>query len=242
MALGSIEIINGIFTLIMVAIYLYLGLRIASRYFELDQSIYLYIGLTWILIAEPWYPSTLSFIISWFNNGEGLINFPMVFLTIGNVLLPLPLIAWMMAFTKMLYKEKQKIVIILFVILAIIYEILFFSFLFIDYTLLGTMVSPVDSSYGLFMTVVQLLLLIILLITGLRFGYATTRSEKREHIIKGRFLLLAFISFVVGAVFDVFSNFSLLLLISARILLITSAIEFYIGFIYPEKIKIFFNK
>jgi len=240
MVLELFEIVSGTFSIILVSIYLYLGLRITSRYFELKQRVYLYIGLTWIFMAEPWYPSTVSFIISWFN-GEGLINFPRIFLVIGNLFLPVAIIAWMIAFSSLLYKEKKLLIVGSAITLSTIYEIIFVYFLIVDPSFLGTMVSPVDSSYGLFMTIVQFLLLFTIFISGLRFASSTTRSKKREHIIKGRFLLLAFFSFFIGAIFDVFSNISIVIFIIGRILLITSSIEFYIGFIYPEKVKNYFQ-
>jgi hypothetical protein len=187
-------------------------------------------------MAEPWYPSTVSFIVSWFN-GDGLVNFPRLFLVIGNLFLPVPIIAWMIAFSSLLYKEKKQIIVGSTIILSIIYEIIFIYFLIVDPSFLGTMVSPVDSSYGLFMTIVQFLLLITIFLTGLRFALSTTRSKKREHIIKGRFLSMAFLSLFIGAIFDVFSHLSIVIFIIGRILLITSSIEFYIGFIYPEKVK-----
>jgi hypothetical protein len=241
MVLELFEIVSGIFSIILVSIYLYLGLRITSRYFDLKQRVYLYIGLTWIFMAEPWYPSTVSFIISWFN-GEGLINFPRIFLVIGNLFLPVAIIAWMIAFSSLLYKEKKLLIVGSAITLSTIYEIIFVYFLIVDPSFLGTMVSPVDSSYGLFMTIVQFLLLFTIFISGLRFALATTRSKKREHIIKGRFLLFAFFSFFIGAIFDVFSNISIVIFIIGRILLITSSMEFYIGFIYPEKVKNYFQR
>lgn len=241
MVLELFEIVSGTFSIILVSLYLYLGIRISSRFFDLKQRIYLYIGLTWIFMAEPWYPSTVSFIISWFN-GEGLINFPRIFLVIGNLFLPVAILAWMMAFSSLLYKEKRQIIMGLTIISCLIYEIIFIYFLIVDPSFLGTMVSPVDSSYGLFMTIVQFLLLITIFITGLRFASSTTKSKKREHIIKGRFLLLAFFSFFIGAILDVFSNISVVIFITGRILLITSSLEFYIGFIYPEKVRNYFQK
>ena len=84
MALTLLESLNGIFSIIFIVISTFVGIRIASRYRELKDKLYLYVGLTWILLVESWWPSAISFIIALFD-GVGLFNSPQLYFVIGEV-------------------------------------------------------------------------------------------------------------------------------------------------------------
>jgi hypothetical protein len=58
--------------------------------------------------------------------------------------------------------------------------------------------------------------------------------------LKGKFILIGMLSFCIGAVFDAGIPLESIWLIVIRILLITSAIEYYIGFLLPERLSDFF--
>jgi len=53
---------------------------------------------------------------------------------------------------------------------------------------------------------------------------------------KGRFMLIAMISFAVGAFLDAVLTFTPLELVLVRLLLISSSIEYYLGFFLPNSI------
>ena len=97
MALETLDIINGIFSMVFVAISLLVGIIILSKYLQYKEKIYLFVGATWILISEPWWPSTLSFIIA-INNEVGLSE--ELYFLIGNILIPVAIIIWLIAFTE----------------------------------------------------------------------------------------------------------------------------------------------
>ena len=62
MNLTDVEILNGIFSLSIIIIFTILGLIIISRYFKHKRNIFIYVGFTWIGLAEPWYGSAISFL------------------------------------------------------------------------------------------------------------------------------------------------------------------------------------
>ena len=237
MSLIGIDLITGSLSLILVIIFLIVGLRIALRYFVIKEKIYFFVGIAWILMAEPWYPSTTSFLVSFFNNGIGLQSMPGVFFSLGTILLPVPIILWFKALTELLKIEKQMMFLLVSGIIAAFYEIFLVFFLISDPSIIGTIISPVDASYALFMTIVQVLSLIIVIITGYQFARISLKSDNPEHQLRGKFLIIAFISFTIGAIFDVISALSIIIILIGRIILISSAVEFYIGFVLPDKIK-----
>jgi hypothetical protein len=74
------------------------------------------------------------------------------------------------------------------------------------------------------------------LITGFLFSKKSFESEDPKMRWKGRFLLIAFISFTVAALFDVGIPVTPATLVIARLILISSSFLFYLGFFLPEKL------
>ncbi|MHA2281250.1 MAG: hypothetical protein ACXAC5_10390 [Promethearchaeota archaeon] len=239
MPLELLDIINGIFSFIFVIISLVVGFLILLRYFRYKEKIYFLVGTTWILISEPWWPSSLSFLVS-LSNGVGLT--PTMYFIIGNTLVPLAIIIWLLAFTDFLFTEKRKLILLIFMIIGIIFEIIFFTFLFINPVLIGTSNSPVDVSYNFFMIIFLIIFVLIVVISGLLFARLSLKSDDPEVRLKGKLLVIAYIAFFVGALLDS----SILLnepgVIFVRLILIASAIFWYGGFLLPHWMKRLFLK
>ena len=72
--------------------------------------------------------------------------------------------------------------------------------------------------------------------------FVDTKDECQEIKLKGRFLLAAFISWTIGAIMDAALQPNIITLTIARLILISSALEFYTGFLLPEKVKKIFLK
>jgi len=233
MELSGFDILNGIFSIIFVVISISVGLKIASRYFEKKSRSFLLIGFSWVGLSAPWFPSTTSFILYFFD-----FQVPeQILFLIANLPISIALIFWVIAFTDFKYKEKQKIVLILAFIYEIVYLAIFFYLLIDDPSQIGEVMGVTDTNYKLLVNVNMILSLLVLLITGTIFARDSMNSENKEVSVKGKFLLAAFFTFVVGAILDVFSAISLCFLIIGRILLIISAFEFYVGFILPNFLK-----
>jgi hypothetical protein len=75
----------------------------------------------------------------------------------------------------------------------------------------------------------------IALVTGMILGLKTIKSEDPFIKWKGRFLLIAFILFTVGAALDAISWSNLIVIFLIRFILILSAISYYFGFFLPKK-------
>jgi hypothetical protein len=149
-----------------------------------------------------------------------------------------------MAFTDLMYKEKQKIILALIVIYGIVYEIFFFFLFFTNISLLGEIGTggTFDTNYGLYIILNQMFLLLIVFVTGTIFARQSTKSSDPEVKLKGKLLLVAFYSFFLGAILDVLSQFSPFLLTTARMILIIAALAFYGGFILPDWLKRYFSR
>ncbi len=239
----EIEFINGLFTLILVIIFMSVSLTIISKYFKSKEPMFLYVGITWGIMAEAWIPNAISFVIVLIiSTSEGLPIIP--FLIIGTSFYPVGLLCWTKAFTDFFYKERQKIVLCVMAIISILFEIFFFTFLVIDSTIIGEKTGIVDTDYGLFVTAFQIFLIFYILFTGLKFASETMKSGGPERELKGKLLRGALIIFVIGALLDALGAFLtfldliyVVLLLVARILLTISAVGFYGAFLLPEWMK-----
>lgn len=240
MALTSIEFITGSFCLGFVVVSIFVGLFIMSKYFKYKQRNFLLVGLTWIILSEVWWSSSFSFIAALIT-GSGLTD--QLYFLIGNLFVPMGIMAWMVAFTDMKFKSKQKLILGIFGIISIMYYAIILSLIFIDVSLVGTMRGNVDGDYTPTAMLFLLTGLFTIVITGLIFAKESLRSENSEIKLKGKFLILAFISFGAGAFLDGIKPYlfpvdllDIVLLIN-RIILISSAIEFYFGFVPPDWLK-----
>ncbi|MFX0040080.1 MAG: hypothetical protein ACFFCY_11035 [Promethearchaeota archaeon] len=251
MALELVDYLQGSFSLIFVIISLIIGITILSKYFEHKNRLLVLVGISWIGVANPWIPDSISFLTLL------IIQIPLDtgwYFIIGNCFLPIALLTWLTAYTDMIRKKAQKKVITITLILTVIFEFIFFLLYFTDLDLIGTidpLSRPFTADFGIFITVYLMIVIVVMLVTGVIFAQKSVKSDNREIRLKGKLLRAAFITFTVAAVFDsllgaIFEDptdpFLSVMVVVVRILLIFSALEFYGGFLLPRWMKEIFIK
>ncbi|MHA1915046.1 MAG: hypothetical protein ACW986_10580 [Promethearchaeota archaeon] len=234
MALSPLDTLNGVFSIIFVAISLLVGIIILTRYFKYKERIYFLVGTTWVLIASPWWPSSISFLVA-LSNGIGIA--PEAYFLIGNIFAPFAIILWLLAFTEFLYKKKRKLILLVFSIFGLIFEILFLTILFLNPTFIGELNPPVDVNYKSFTMIFLIAFLSTMVVTGFLFANLSLKSDDPEVKLKGKLLIIAYISFSVGALLDSAIPLNEALIIITRLILILSAFCWYGGFILPKWLK-----
>jgi len=239
MELETIEFISGLFSLIIVVISVIVGLKIASKYFEHKQKTFILVGITWIGVVTPWYPSSVSFLLVLIT-GEALNT--LIYFILGISFTPLFMFVWLTAFTEFLYKDKQKIILLLYSITCVIFEIFFFYFLFVDPSQIGELTGPVNVEYKTFVLFYVLFLVIILEITGILFARESLKSDKPEIRLKGKLLILAFLTYAVAGLVDAILPINITTVVIMRLVAISSAILFYGGFYLPKWMENIFLK
>ena len=239
MSLEPLDIINGVFSIIFVAISIMVGLIILSRYFRYKEIAYFYVGSTWMLLSSSWWPSCISFLVA-LSNSVGITE--NLYFLIGNVFVPLAVVLWLFAFTEFLYNEKRKQILMIVGIYGLFFEILFFIFLFIDPNIIGVLNPPVDVNYRYFIMFFLLSFLAIVVVTGVLFARLSLQSDDPEVKLKGKLLIVAYIAFTIGALLDSSIPLNAILIIFTRLILIASALFWYGGFILPRWMRKFFLK
>ncbi len=234
MILEPLDYLNGTLSIIIVTTNIIVGINIASKYFQYKQREFLLIGIFWMGIASPWYPSSISFLVA-LATGEGLGI--QIYLIFGDVLIPLLIVIWLAGITDLMYKNKQQSILIIASIYGIVFEIIFFYLLFTDITLLGELQGIVDVQYKAFLIFYILSVFIILLITGMLFSLDLLKSDDPELKLKGKLILIGLLSFLIGALLDASVPLNYITLPITRLILILSSVEFYAGFVLPEWTK-----
>ena len=250
MVLELVDILQGSFSLIFVIISIVLGITILLKYFDQKNRLYLLVGISWIGVANPWIPDSISFLM----NITVQQSLPVgLYFIIGNCFLPIALLTWFTAFTDMIKKDSQKRVLIITAILSILFEVVFFTLFFIDINLIGVInpLRPFTVEFDIFITVFLICVIFAMMISGVIFAQRSIKVEDREVRLKGKLLRAAFITFTVGSILDsllgtIFEDpadpFLAVMVVVVRILLIISAIEFYGGFLLPRWMKDIFMK
>lgn len=232
--LEPLEMLNGFLSLTFITISLIVAILIINKYVKLKSRIYLLVGLTWIGLTTPWLPSLISFLI-YLISESGLTD--VAYFAIGNIASPIIMIIWISAFLELKESSKRKVILIAYSIVGIIYEIYLVFFLIADPSTIGTLTSVLDANYKGIVLYWAVFIVINLIVTGVILGRESIKSENAEIKWKGWFLLIAFISWSVGAIFDAALPLNFITLTIARLILISSAIEFYLGFILPDFVK-----
>ena len=240
MADEALHITNGILLIIFCSIAIYVGLRIMSKYFKYRQTDLLLVGFTWIALSSPWFPACTSFILVFIFNAAPLG--PQAYFLIGNIMVPFGLVAWLTAVLDLFKVQKKKIIIVLSAIGNAIYVMIFLYFLMTDYSVIGELRGVTDVLYSGFVSIYLMAVIITFFITGILFARASLKSDNPDIKLKGKLLIVAFVSMTVGAILDTALPLSLITLPIFRSLEILAGITFYGGYILPKWMKKLFIK
>ena len=223
-------LISAVLALVFVSISTIVGILLILKYFKSKDKTLLYVGLTWIIIVEAWMPSAVN-LIYMLMVPDGLSY--QIRALIGNVFLPFGLILWTLVFTELVFTNYKKLLLILFSIFSIVFEIILFYAIITDISLIIIIPShDLNMNYKILWVIFQLLFSVITLVSGLAFSWKSIKHDNPEIKLRGKILFIAFISFLIGALLGILD-----LPVPGNIIMITSSIEFYIGYILPDWVK-----
>ena len=241
--LSDLAQISGLTALIAVSISFLLGFIVLIKYFKTKQVLIFNFFLCIIFTASPWYPSGLGYLY-WIITGEFLTY--QIYVLIGTVGIPIAILAWLNVYFSTINPKKKKLVLILYGIFSIFFELYLFYFLLlapgapVD-SLLGIIIdpaNPMDIDYKGFVLIFLGLSILTACITGFHFATKSMKKEELPEIRwKGKFLLIAFLFFGISAIFDALIEMGPILLVIIRIILALAMFFFYLGFILPKWIK-----
>ncbi|MFX1394497.1 MAG: hypothetical protein ACFFAH_13105 [Promethearchaeota archaeon] len=231
--LTQLELIHGTLGLISLIVAVASGIKIASSYFKYKQIELLTVGLVLIFITSGWWGATTAFVLYLFFDIE-ISDFLYIF--ISYAFLSASLLFWLYSFCHLVYPNSKWIIVSIFLAISIIYEIFFIYFLFKDPSILVIRITRFDSETQPFVSLYVVFELLITIITNIIFFSKSSKSDDARIRWKGRFIFLALILFVTGAVLDSIIVLSETMLFITRSLLMLSAVINYIGWIMPDRV------
>ena len=239
------QFLQGIFSLIYVSISIVIGIIIISKYFKYKSATFLFIGVAWSGMAVPWLGDVINF-VAFLTDAPYLTD--EMYLTIVIAFLPVFVFLWLAALSDLLNFEKKNLLLIITLIGGIAIEMVFFSLMLTGNTReLGYSVTPFQYQFGDMISIYMLIIILIVLATGLKFAIESFKADDRTIKLKGKLLIIAFIFFTTGAILDsvgpiILGEMSEVMIVIVRMILISSSIIFYLGFILPEWARKLFLK
>ncbi|TXT67437.1 MAG: conserved membrane protein of unknown function [Promethearchaeota archaeon] len=236
MSISISDFLNGLFALFTILICFIVGLIIVIRYFQVRKIELLYIGLAWMAIYQPWWPSTLDFLFVVFTETQRLD--PRLYIFFGSFFIPVTGTFWLMGITELIIKKRQKLILGFYLAITIIVDIYILTFLSIDYTAIGDYAGIGNFEYEPLMAVYLMFINITVAVSGIMLGRESLKSSEKDINMRGKLLISASVCYILGGFLDV-GVFSLIppALIISRVILILGSFLFYMGFLLPNFIK-----
>ncbi|TFG07820.1 MAG: hypothetical protein EU539_03985 [Promethearchaeota archaeon] len=231
--LTQYDLLNGIFALIFVIISLLVGFRILIKYFTLKKRELITVGLTWIFLSSGWWGAGFSFfLLTIFNYSMN----PILYMFLGNIFVPIAIMCWIYSFASMVYTNMKNRIIIIFLVICVSYEVYLISILIFDPNAIGKFLGVFYYQPNIYVLAFQIFAILVSFITGILFSRKSLQSDDPKIRLKGKFLLIAFTAFTLGAIIDSAFAENPITLVIARIILALSAFAYYLGFLLPEKL------
>jgi len=233
-------IILGIVTMIYLTITVIISIKFFSKYFKLKDKNYICGGLTYFGAASCWFGVGLNLIMVMLFNE--IPSMELHFLLHGAIVTYANYF-WSLLFSYLFHIKDniRKFLAIIGGILVTIVEILYIYIIFTNVGLLGHLVAPIQVVYGPFSFIYLGAHLIIFVTIGLLLGFTSTKSDDERVKLKGKFLIISFLFFLIAGILEVFF-YQIPVFIVARILVALSAVFFYFGFILPKRVENLFLK
>ncbi len=240
LALDPYQQVHGIFTLIFVFVSILIGLQILHKYFSSEGPRfieYIPLGLTYIFLSSAWWGPSFNFLTFCFT---GIPLHELLYVILNNAFIPWAIICWIIAYTSLQKLKWQREIRVIFIAISLIWEIIFFIIIFIKLDALYTFEYSAGIYYSkrkipaLFFPIAALLTAII---TGTLFGKKGLESQDKTIRWKGIFLIFAFWLFFGATLLDVLIPRDVSFLVILRLLLIFSALFYYLGFFMPEVVE-----
>ena len=229
--------LSGLFGFLAVIISWFFGVIVLYKFIKTREKQLFYFFLAIIFIISPWYPSGLGYIYWLFTRQEIAYQ---VYVLLGTIGVPIALYSWLQIYMPALHPKKKDLVTMIIICLSIVFYIYLFYFVFfapgapID-GVIGIKRNPVDIDYKGFILVFLAISLLISTITGNDFSIVSLKVKDNPAIKwKGRFLIISFNLFAIGAFGDGFITLTPVTLIIFRTFMMISSTTFYIGFILPK--------
>jgi hypothetical protein len=233
--LTQTELLNGFFIVIIVIIYFYIGFKLYAKYIAYKDIKLIYLGTNVIFQSIGWFSIALTYVMIL---AFGVPLPDSLYILIGHGIAPISLLSWVLLLSEIMWKNKQKIILIIFGIYFVLITVIFFYLWVTDLSALGTVIGNLDFNMAPFLIIRSLLSLVIGLSTVILFFRESHKSDNPEVRLKGTLFLLGVLLLFGGVILFVIVQTTFITLVFT----VPSALCLYAGLIMPDWIKKIFIK
>ncbi len=224
--------ILGTATVIYVVFMTIIGIRTALKYFKVKDRVYIYAGLVFIALGSPWWGVVVSIISVVFFD---VVISGRLFFLISYSTLPIShsmLVLMIMRLYDITPKAKKRIK-IFYITLWLFLGVLYLTFFFTNFVLLGYMINEIQPYHGPYNQIYNLISLLGFLILFGSLGIHYWKSDNQRIRVKGELIFGSNMIFLVACIIEIFIPI-ISLLVLARFLVMSFASIFYMGIVLPK--------
>ena len=233
--LNFFEMLEGSLSLLWVLFSTIVGVLIILKTKSKD---YVAVGIFWIFMCGGWWASSIQFV---FIISMDLYLPDEIYLLLTMLGIPWAVILWFYVFGTFVYPKKRKMMTIIYAIIAFGYQSAYIILVFAVPGFVGTRESIFSTDFSAFSLIFIIFGLSSVYASGLIFAKRSIQLNDPKVAWKGRFLLIAFTLYAIGAISDAALSiedliFNSLITIITRTLLVISGILFYFSFFLPDSL------
>lgn len=217
------DIVVDILTSIFIILSFLVGIKLILKHREEKEKAFITVGFTWIFLTASWWLAIFELLVKFFRGTVLSEQETAFYISLFNPFTSIAIICWVYSFCVFVYPKWKKNLVLSYLPVAIIYIITFL--------VLHLVSADFASLLIITSNIIPLFYAFTALATGYLFFRRTNMSEKLRVRWKGRFLLLAFISFTIGSFLKIILNLTgtpRVVDIIPRLILISCAIEYYL--------------
>ncbi len=217
---------------ISVAILIAIGILLIIKYQKYKYPPLIWWGLSTIFLTTTYLHAPINSTLIFLEHAPLTASQVSLFYTIG----PLTLVAWITAWSEILYKDNIKLIRVIVIMFAAFLYIAFFMFFFIDMGMLMTFNPPNTYIPGPWILINGILMLMIFMLTAIKLWANGRKSEDKEIRIKGLLFLIQALILFMGIVINLIAG-NIFLEVLGYALIIIAGILLYISQAWPEWAK-----
>jgi hypothetical protein len=225
-SLTELELITGIGFLALVLFGWAMAIVVFRKYTKFRQREVLYLGIFMLFMNRQYLASVSGYLYALFTPfyiDEIAYLFIGYFFSISAIL-------WLLIITELIWKNKQKLVLWLIIILSVIINTIFLYLVFNNPSLIGQYTEPYRFQMGPFLMLTRVLLSIVIFpFTTFLLYWKTRNADDARTRLKGKLIFVGSVIYILSVVVHgIFENGFLTLAFSG-----TGLILFYGGFVLP---------
>jgi hypothetical protein len=234
--LDPLSQLSGILGTISLAVSFFYGVLVLLTAIKLEYKVLYYFFFAIIFTVSPWFPSGFGYLY-WLISND-VIPYQ-IYVLLGTLGVPIALFAWFQIYIPAVHPKSKYVLLTITAIISITYYIYVIFFLFFApgaplTNLIGLKQSVIDIEYKGFALIFLAFSLLVSTITGNEFAIHSIKNDDKLIKWKGRFLILSFNFFAIGAIGDGFLELTPVTLIIFRVFMLLSSTFYYLGFILPK--------